>query len=365
VLDEPFEGAQVTQTQVPAAAARLRHGVNLSHWFSQVYVAPGYSAAHYDSYMKQSDLELIAAQGFDHVRFPIGVEHLLEADGSGLDAEFVARIEREIAQLHALGLAVIVDAHPEAEFKNDLARSDDAVERFVSMWSALAARFADSDPASTAFEVLNEPDIGDNARWVEILNRGLGAIRAAAPEHSVVASGDLFSQLPTLLELPTLDDGNLIYNIHVYDPMALTHQGARWAPDWAQHTRGLDYPMDLENVSALQAATDDPDAHAALDEYATEGWDRARYESFLAPAVAWAAARGVPLTCNEFGVYKTFAPRAARLRWLADVTSVFVEQGIGWTVWDYAGDFGVATGDGGHRQPDVEVLAALGLEARR
>lgn len=354
----------MTQTQGPAAAARLRHGVNLSHWFSQVYVAPGYSTAHYDSYMGQSDLELIAAQGFDHVRFPIGVEHLVEADGSRLDPEFVARIEREIDQLHALGLAVIVDAHPEAEFKHALANSDDAVERFVGMWSALAARFAGTDPASTAFEVLNEPDIGDNARWVEILNRGLGAIRAAAPEHSVVASGDLFSQLPTLLELPTLDDGNLIYNIHVYDPMALTHQGAHWAPDWAQHTRGLDYPMDLENVSALQAATDDPDAHAALDEYATEGWDRARYESFLAPAVAWAAARGVPLTCNEFGVYKVFAPRAARLRWLADVTSVFVEQGIGWTVWDYAGDFGVATGEGGHRQPDVEVLAALGLEAR-
>src|SRR5450756_498181 len=147
-LDEPFEGARVTQTQGPAAAARLRHGVNLSHWFSQVYVAPGYSAAHYDSYMGQSDLELIAAQGFDHVRFPIAVEHLVEADGSRLDREFVARIEREIDQLHALGLAVIVDAHPEAEFKNDLARSDDAVERFVIMWSNLAARFADSDPAS-------------------------------------------------------------------------------------------------------------------------------------------------------------------------------------------------------------------------
>src|SRR5665811_1014067 len=198
-LDEPFEGARVTQTQVPAAAARLRHGVNLSHWYSQVYVAPGYSAAHYDSYMGQSDLELIAAQGFDHVRFPIAVEHLVEADGSRLDREFVARIEHEIDQLQALGLAVIVDAHPETEYKKTLARSDEAAERFVRMWSNLAARFADSDPASTAFEVLNEPDLGDNARWVEILNRSAGAIRAAAPEHTIVASGDLYSQVPTLL----------------------------------------------------------------------------------------------------------------------------------------------------------------------
>src|SRR5665811_1902052 len=83
-----------------------------------------------------------------------------------------------------------------------------------------------------------------------------------------------------------------------------------------------------------------------------------------AALVARAAASGAPLTCNEFGVYRDFVTRAARLRWLADVASVFVEQGIGWTVWDYARDFGVVTGEGGRRRPDDAVLEALGLGER-
>ena len=354
----------MTQTQWPTAASRLRHGVNLSHWYAQVYMAPGYCAAHYESHMQQSDLELIASMGFDHVRFPISVEHMVESDGSRLEPEFAARVEREIERVQALGLAVIVDAHSEAEYKKALAESDDAVERFVGMWSRLAARFAAFDPASTVLEVLNEPGIGDTTRWVEILGRSIEAIRAVAPEHTIAASGDDFSQIPRLLEMPAPADGNLVYNIHVYDPLAFSHQGAHWSPDWVQSTRGLDYPMDPENVRGLRAATEDPGAHAALDEYASEGWNRARYESLVAPAVAWAAASGVPLTCNGFGVYRDFVPRAARLRWLADVTSVFVEQGIGWTVWDYASDFGVVTGEGGRRRPDDAVLEALGLGER-
>ena len=52
--------------------------------------------------------------GFDHVRFPISVEHLVDGDGSRLEPEFAARVEREIERVQALGLAVIVDAHSEA-----------------------------------------------------------------------------------------------------------------------------------------------------------------------------------------------------------------------------------------------------------
>src|SRR2546430_16875043 len=50
--------------------ARLRHGINLSHWFSQ---SPGnnYSRDHLDTHTTAEDIALIKAMGFDHVRFPI------------------------------------------------------------------------------------------------------------------------------------------------------------------------------------------------------------------------------------------------------------------------------------------------------
>jgi endoglucanase len=209
--------------------------------------------------------------------------------------------------------------------------------------------------------VLNEPSIGDPERWGGILSRAIADIRSRAPHHTILVSGDHYSEIPRLLELPELDDDNLVANFHLYDPVALSHQGAGWSPEWLQQTRGLDYPVDPENVATLRAAATAPAALAALDEYEAEDWNRERYRRLVEPAAAWARERDLPLTCNEFGVYKEFAPRAGRLRWLEDVTSVFEEFGIGWTAWDYAGDFAVAVGERGHREPDPDVLAALGL----
>ena len=63
------------QPQVSPIVARrishLRRGINLSHWFSQVYVAAGYTPAHFDAWITIKDIELIKSVGFDHVRFPI------------------------------------------------------------------------------------------------------------------------------------------------------------------------------------------------------------------------------------------------------------------------------------------------------
>jgi hypothetical protein len=40
------------------------------------------------------------------------------------------------------------------------------------------------------------------------------------------------------------------------------------------------------------------------------------------------------------------------------------KYGIGWTMWDYAGGFGVVTKQNGHATPDIEVVKALGLARR-
>src|SRR5512138_1618942 len=50
--------------------SRLRHGVNLSHWFAQSS-DNDYSKAHLDSHTTAADLALIEKLGFDHVRFTV------------------------------------------------------------------------------------------------------------------------------------------------------------------------------------------------------------------------------------------------------------------------------------------------------
>ena len=98
-----------------------------------------------------------------------------------------------------------------------------------------------------------------------------------------------------------------------------------------------------------------------LSEYnGSREWIAAR----LALAIGWGRAHGVPLTCNEFGVYTRVSPPDSRYRWIRDVRELCEAQGVGWSMWDYAGGFRVASTDGqGRRTLDPECLRALGLPA--
>ena len=75
----------------------------------------------------------------------------------------------------------------------------------------------------------------------------------------------------------------------------------------------------------------------------------------------WAKARHVPLTCNEFGVYRNYSNPDDRMRWLTAVRTALEQNGIGWTMWDYQGGFGVVTKKDGTTTQDDTVLRALGL----
>src|SRR6185503_10403020 len=57
------------QSEVPASRlARLRRGINLSHWFAQ---SADYSKAHLESHTTAEDFALISSLGFDHVRLTL------------------------------------------------------------------------------------------------------------------------------------------------------------------------------------------------------------------------------------------------------------------------------------------------------
>lgn len=355
---------------LPLAAARadrLCRGINLSHWFSQIYWEPGYAPAHFDTYIRASDFALIRAMGFDHVRFAINCEPILAAaspDGK-LPADYLTRIQSQIHGLHAHGLAVIVDIHPEDTFKKPLALSDAAVAVFVSFWEKLAATLEHFDPENTFFEVLNEPCIHNAARWNRIQNAAVAAIRRVAPRHTIIISGDQWSQLPELLKLEPPADRNIIANFHLYDPTAITHQGAGWSAPWAMFAKGVTYPADPKFIAEFLKNVTDADARAQLAEYVEMNWNADAYHRFIQPAVEWGRAHGLCLTCNEFGVYKKFAPRPSRLAWVRDVSAALSANGIGWTMWDYAGDFAVVLQNAhGVREPDRELVTALGLNTK-
>jgi len=78
-------------------------------------------------------------------------------------------------------------------------------------------------------------------------------------------------------------------------------------------------------------------------------------------AADWAKQHGVPLICNEFGVFRTFSDPQDRSRWLTDVRITLERHNIGWAMWDYSGSFGVVTNRDTKAKLDEVTVQALGL----
>src|SRR5258708_125198 len=113
-VDAPANSS--TRSDVPASrVARLRHGINLSHWFAQ---SGDYSRAHLESHTTAEDIALIKGVGFDHVRLTLEPAPLFNAsEPDKLKAEYLKDLDNALDLILAQGLAVIVDIHPSDEFK--------------------------------------------------------------------------------------------------------------------------------------------------------------------------------------------------------------------------------------------------------
>lgn len=345
-----------------ARAQHLRHGINASQWFAQS--AGDYSAARTNRYTDASDIALMARLGFDNVRLsidPTPLEGWPRAK-DGLNSEFLARLDKAVDTMLADGLAVTIDLHPEEPYKEKVRTSNDGVDRFVSLWRRLAAHYAARDPQHVFFEIMNEPEVSDPYRWAGIQERAAAAIREVAPENTIIATGPNYSDIIDLLTQHPLADGNVIYNFHFYDPHEFTHQGAAWGLGWWVYTHGIPYPADENSMAPLLKQVPEPANRVPLERYWLDHWDAHRIHLMIDQVAQWGHDNGIPLICNEFGVYRDHSDEQSRMNWIRDVRTALEADGIGWAMWDYRGGFGVVwKEDGQPAKPDQKVVEALGL----
>ncbi|HEX6496331.1 MAG TPA: cellulase family glycosylhydrolase [Acidobacteriaceae bacterium] len=343
-----------------ARRAQLLHrGVNASMWFAQ---ASDYSPARLRSYTNADDIALMRAMGFDHVRLSIDGDELLRgAPTGGLNGAFVAELDAAINTMLKDDLRVIVDVHPSDEFKDQLRADDAAVTRFCALWSALAGRYAQTDPEGVFFEVLNEPEFDNAQQWAAVQTRAIAAIRQAAPHHTIIATAQHYSGLTDLLTLEPVADPNVIYTFHDYEPFPFTHQGATWTMAEVRPLRGVPYPSSPENIATAISQEPQLSGEHWVNSYGLDRWDAARIRSELSFAGKWATLHHVPVYCGEFGVYQPYADPAMRAAWLRDTRTALEEEGIGWAVWDYQGSFAVVTKTNNKAAPIPAIADALGL----
>jgi hypothetical protein len=286
---------------------------------------------------------------------------LNEQDPARLNPEYLGYLNAALDMILGQDLAVIVDLHPEDNFKARLATSDDAVAAFVTFWHALASHLSVRDPEMVFLEVLNEPVLKDPLRWAEIQGRLLAAMREGAARHTLIATAHKWSSLPDLLLLDPVADRNVVYNFHCYDPHDFTHQAATWGLKYWPHLAYLPYPSSPQAVEGQLPQIDNEQARQAACEYGAERWNAAKIDAWIAKAAAWAEQHNVRLTCNEFGVYRLKSAPEHRNGWIRDVRSALEKHNIGWSMWDYAGGFSIVTTENDRRVVDADTAKALGL----
>ena len=342
-------------------AQHLRHGINLSEWFAQVYDQKGYTKEHFETWNTAQDIALIRSMGFDHVRLSMNPQPMFQhGQADRIPADYLGYLDSAVQMILDRGLAVIIDVHPESDFKQKLVAEDSFVEQFEDYWRQLARHYSSTNPDLVSFEILNEPEFHDRYRWQGVQSKLAVAIREGAPQHTIIVAGAYWSSENELLFFDPLRDSNIIYNFHFYDPHIFTHQGATWSTNYVHYLKELPYPSTPENVQQAAALLPDAVNHLQAIHYGLDRWNASRIDGEIGQVAAWAKRWKVPVTCNEFGVYRKAANPQDRAAWISDVRTTLEKYSIGWTMWDYSGGFGVVTKQNGQPMPDEVTVKALG-----
>lgn len=352
-------GERGTEGVPEAVREQLRAGVNISHWFDH-RDDPGHDPMRHEP--SADELTRLRTAGLRHVRLTVNPAPLLEnAVSQTLRHGAVQEVRSAIRTIQKAGLMTVLVIQPREGSKARLSERPELREGFARFWSGLAGALADIPPEALVFELLNEPETEEpgpsRAMYVAVVD----AVREVAPRHTLVVSGHRWSSVEDLEALRPLDDDNIVYGFHFYDPHNFTHQGAGWGwPMWRK-LAGLPYPSSPEAVQrALEILPEEARPHAR--QYGQERWNRQRLAAKLNRAQAWAARHGVPVWCSEFGVYRYNVHERFRQAWLRDVRELLVARGIGWTVWNFSGHFGLLGGRQGNRRLDAGDWYALGLD---
>jgi aryl-phospho-beta-D-glucosidase BglC (GH1 family) len=354
--------AQVRPDTAKSRAQNLRRGINMSEWFAQVFDPKGYTKEHFETWNTPVDAALIKSMGFDHVRLSVNPAPMFRRNEADLiPADYLAELDAAVKMILDQGLAVVLDIHPDGDFKQKLA-NDEMVEQFADFWRAFAKHYSSMEPEKVFFETLNEPEMRDRYRWYGVQAHLVDAIREGAPNHTIIVEGARWADDDDLVFMEPLRDSNIIYNFHFYEPHIFTHQGATWGANSWHYLKELPYPSDPEKVRETAATVPDEFNRLGVMRYGADRWNEARISVDFDQVAAWAQHWNVPVVCNEFGVYRKTAKSEDRAAWLKDVRSSLEKRGIGWTMWDYSGGFGIVVKQNGQAKVDETTVKALGLK---
>lgn len=323
---------------------RLR-GLNIGGWLSQVDAIeekdpqgfPGFYN-HAKNFITEKDLRRIKGWGFNHIRLPVDYFNFFKGENLEQDKTAFEILDKAVEEVLKADLLLILDLHKCPGHDFHLGALGEAQPFFTDpkcrqdakkVWSVLAERYGGKD--GILLEILNEPVAPNPKVWNEVKDELFWHIRKAAPKTPIVVGSNKWNNPSEFRELKPLEDDNVLYSFHSYQPVIFTHQNASWIPE----------PYFRQNRS--YPGTYAPPDYDMKTKLITEDgvWDKERLRRTMENALEFRAKYKVPVACNEFGVYVQ-VERQSQLNWMRDFISILKDADVGFSYWNYKNlDFGI------------------------
>jgi endoglucanase len=216
---------------------------------NQVWSAVPVPLAHHD----EADYRRVRALGMNAVRFYMHHATFEDAARPGTFREAGWRwLDLNVAWARRHGVYLILNMHvaPGGYQSN----ADGAAlwgvpahqDRLAALWRAIASRYA-NEPIVAGYDILNEPCVpASRAEWQVLATRLTRTIREVDPNHIVIVERVNAVAHEWVNDADqnfvVVDDSNVVYTFHFYDPLTYTHQ---FAP-WVQMGEGGRWPDDAK-----------------------------------------------------------------------------------------------------------------------
>ena len=319
-------------------------GVNLGGWLSQGSL----ELAHIDSFIKEEDIKRIKDLGCDHLRLPVDFENIYDEKKQCDNPVGYKYIDLCLEWCKKYGLNVVLDLHKapgytfdDFEYSAGFFKNPKLSELFLDIWDRLSKRYAKYSNM-LMLEMLNEVTSFDVIKeWNALALRCIEIIRKNSKDVKILFGGVGYSSVKAVKYIPKIDDPNIVLNIHFYEPMAFTHQGAYWVEGMPLDFR-MPFPIDEQKYKEV-ASVCKPLVNGTLGsaENAISLLRGNFFYDLLKEAIDVANEYNQPLYCGEYGVIDR-ADTKSTLNWFKAIHKVFEEFGIGRAVWNYKRmDFGI------------------------
>lgn len=330
-----------------ALLQHFKNGINLGGWISQYQMWP---KINFDTFITEKDIALISSWGMDHVRLPVDCEIIEDEKAPYKMKEGGLRhIDDCLKWCKAHNLALIIDLHraPGYSFentvkdadqsKNQLWTNESLQERYINIWKSMATRYRDTK-SNLIFELLNEVTGVDPSVWNSLAGKTVEAIHKIDPQRIIMIGGTQYNSVYALKDISVINDPNIVYTFHFYEPLVFTHQKAPWVNASVDYNKTLEYPGIFPDLDIFLKSH--PEYESIMGRYRGRKLDGETMRFDLQPAVDFMKKTGKELYCGEFGIFNKTSLES-RKAWFTDLMKILNGSNIGHAVWSYKdGGFG-------------------------